>query len=35
MIDPDGTVAQMNRLNEAGFDMLIDDFGTATLPWAG
>ncbi|HET6450953.1 MAG TPA: GGDEF domain-containing phosphodiesterase, partial [Spirochaetia bacterium] len=35
MIDPDGTVAQMNRLQTAGFDMFIDDFGTgnSSLGW--
>jgi EAL domain-containing protein (putative c-di-GMP-specific phosphodiesterase class I) len=35
MIDPDGTVAQMDQLTGAGFDLFIDDFGTgnSSLGW--
>jgi diguanylate cyclase (GGDEF)-like protein/PAS domain S-box-containing protein len=35
MIDPEGTVMQMERLDAAGFDMFIDDFGTgnSSLGW--
>jgi EAL domain-containing protein (putative c-di-GMP-specific phosphodiesterase class I) len=35
MIDPEGTVSQMGRLTEAGFDLFIDDFGTgnSSLGW--
>ena len=35
MVDPEGTVAQMDRLSAAGFDMFIDDFGTgnSSLGW--
>ncbi len=35
MIDPAGTVAQMDRLTSAGFDLFIDDFGTgsSSLGW--
>ncbi len=35
MIDPVGTVAQMEKLTAAGFDLFIDDFGTgnSSLGW--
>jgi EAL domain-containing protein (putative c-di-GMP-specific phosphodiesterase class I) len=35
MIDAEGTVEQMHRLVETGFDLFIDDFGTgsSSLGW--